>query len=253
MNIDERIASLVASTARGTAKEQELLRERVIEIGSAITGTSVNTTAPPLVVLETRETAFFKRFSDQKPALCRLYNQDRLSAVLNEVIAWRLAYAMGDPWRQLVPTAVLRKIDGLGGALVRDRRGKNDPAAYLEAASQVMAAGFWDALIGNQDRNTRNYRYESAPKRLALIDHGFVFARPGDPLNPNAAAFFAYRRRQPTGQVLTAHELATIEALVDSGNLHGLRQFLPADRADALETRARTMLQSNVLPTVGTF
>jgi hypothetical protein len=253
MNIDERIANLVVATARGTAKEQELLRERVIEIGSAISDTTVNTTAPPLVVLETRETAFFKRFCDQKAAVCRLYNQDRLDAVLNEVIAWRLAYAMGDPWRQLLPTAVLRKIEGLGGALVRDRAGKNDPAAYVEAESQVMAAGFWDALIGNQDRNTRNYRYEAGPKRLALIDHGFAFARPGDLMNPNAAAFFAYRRRQPTGHVLMPRELSAVEALLDSGNLHGLREFLTVDRADALQARAEKMLQSKVLPAIGAF
>jgi hypothetical protein len=38
---------------RGTAKEQELLCDRVIEIGTAIRNPAVNTTARPLVVLET--------------------------------------------------------------------------------------------------------------------------------------------------------------------------------------------------------
>lgn len=253
LTIDDRIANLVAATARGTAKEQELQREPILEVGVAISDTTVNTSAPPLVVLDTSESAFHKRFCDQRVPLCKLYAQDPIEAVLNEVIAWRLAYALGHPYRQLVPTAVLRKIDGLGGALVRDRKGKNDRAAYLEATGQVMAAGFWDALVGNQDRNTRNYRYQADEKRLGLIDHGFVFARPGDPRNQHADAFLSFRRRQTNGHTLTPRELTVIEVLLDSGDLHGLRGFLPTDRADALEARARGMLTSKLLPAVGAF
>ena len=249
MDIDERIANLVSATAHGTPIEQELMRSGIIAMGVAITG-SAGTSAPPLVVLDTRRRAFFKRFCDQKPNLCRQYKQDRIEAVLNEVTAWRLAFATGDPWRQMLPTAVLRKIENLGGALINEKPGRVNDPALANVMGQVMAAGFWDGLIGNQDRNMRNYRYDADSNSLGLIDHAFAFARPGDPFN--ASAFLAGRRLQ-AGATLAERELEALEALLDSGDLHGLRDCLPTDRADALEDRARRMMNTRLLPGLGAF
>jgi hypothetical protein len=250
MDIDTRIANLVAATAHGTAIEQELLRTEVLAIGPLITP-NVGTSAPPVAFLKTRREAYFKRFCDQVPRLCAHYKQDRMDVPLNEVVAWRLAYAMGAPWDQLVPTAVLRKIDGFGGALINGKPGSVDYNALTEAKAQTKAAGFFDALIGNQDRNARNFRYDTTNKRLGLIDHGFAFARPGDPIN-NGSFFFG-QRRLANEYSLTAAEHAALDALVQSGDLHGLRGFLPVDRVDALEARAQGMLRSGCLPAVGLF
>lgn len=249
MNIDERIANLTSATAHGTPIEQELLRSGIIAMGAAITG-SAGTSAPPLVVLDTRRRAFFKRFCDQKANLCRQYGHDRVEAPVNEVIAWRLAFAMGDPWRQMLATAVLRKINDLGGALINEKPGKVNDAALANVMNQVVAAGFWDALIGNQDRNMRNYRYDADSNSLGLIDHAFAFARPGDLFNSSA---FLAGRRLHAGPTLIPKELEALESMLDSGDLHGLRDFLPADRADALEDRARGMLNRRVLPAPGAF
>lgn len=246
MNLTDRIANLNAATAHGTLIEQQLLYDEVIEVGTAVTG-SPGSSAPLLVVLESRRTAFFKRFCDQNRTLCAQYGHHPFEIPVNEVTAWRLASAMGDPWRQLLPTAVLRVIDNNGGALINDKLGKVDNAVFTEAASQISAAAFWDALIGNQDRNMRNFRYDSLHKRLGLIDHGFVFARPGDPIN-RSSYFLAQRRRQ--GPVtISPREEEVLEELLAS-DLHRLREFLAAERANALAARAQSMLRTRCLPSV---
>lgn len=251
MNIDERIANLVAATIRSTPIEQELLREDIIAMAPVMTA-NPGATAPLVVILDTRRVAYFKRFRDQNPNLCQQYRHDRVDVPLNEVTAWRLAWAMGDPWRQLLPTAVVRRIDGSGGALINQKDGTPDPDAFTDAAGQVMAAALFDALIGNQDRNLLNFRYDATSTRLGLIDHGFAFARPGDFVN--GSAFVAARRLAPApAGVITDREERALEALLQSGDLHGLRRFLTANRADALEERARRMLGRRCLLGVGDF
>lgn len=250
LDLDTRIANLVAATARGTVIEQEMLRTGVLAMGVPLTA-NPGTSKPQTVILETRRTTYFKRFRDQVPRLYQAYKQDRYAPPLNEVVAWRLAHAMGDPWDQLVPTAVLRKIDGLGGALVNHKDGIVDYHVLQQAKRQVAAAAFWDALIGNQDRNMRNFRYDADAKRLGLIDHGFCFARPGDPIN--GGSFFLEQRRRDNQVGLLQTELSAIEQLLDTGDAHGLRAFLPADRVDALEERARVMYAKRCLPLPGAF
>jgi hypothetical protein len=250
VDVDERIANLMAAARPENPIEQELLTGGIIEIGQAITST-VGTSAPPLVILDTRRAAFFKRFCDQKPNICSHYGHDRMDVPLNEAAAWRLAYALGDPWRQLLPTAVLRQIEGRGGVLINEKHGAVDNRVFTEAQSQVNAAGFWDALIGNQDRNARNYRYDNTTRRLGLIDHGFVFGRHGDP--QNASMFLAVRRSAPGGASVTPSERTALESLLSSGDLHGLRGFVPRGRADAVEARASSMLSRGLLPAVGAF
>jgi hypothetical protein len=249
MDINMRIANLVAATATGVAIEQELLHSRVLAIAPALTQTP-GATAPLLVVLESRRSAFFKRYRDQSARACAHYGHERLGVPLNEVIAWRLACALGAPWSQLVPASVLRVIDNAGGALTNDRKGKADLAVLDDASAQVKAAGFWDALVGNQDRHMNNFRYIAARRSLGLIDHGYSFARPGDILN---ASFFSAHRRSKNEHSLLLNERAALTELVDSGDLHGLRGYLPTDRADALEGRAHRMLQSGCLPLPGAF
>lgn len=247
MDIQERINNLMAATVVGTAVEQDLLRAGVITMGTALTATG-GTSAPPLVILDTRRTAFFKRFRDQRPNICAQYGHAPYDVPLNEVAAWRLAFAMGDPWRQLVPTAVFRKINDAGGALINDRKAKADLRVFTEAGGQVAAAGFWDSLIGQQDRNTQNFRFDRSTRTLALIDHGFSFARPGDICN---STIFAAARHQSLPD-LSPEERAALASL-DSEDLHGLRGFIAPERAAALESRAAEMLRTGRVLVPGNF
>jgi hypothetical protein len=54
-----------------------------------------------------------------KATIAATCQQDRSEANVHEVVAWRLANALGNPWDQLVPTAVLRTFDDIGPGAFR--------------------------------------------------------------------------------------------------------------------------------------
>ncbi|MGA9874255.1 MAG: hypothetical protein WBQ21_00415 [Solirubrobacteraceae bacterium] len=202
-------------------------------------------------MLDSRRKAIFKPFAGQHPNACANYQQDPFEAVAHEVMAWRLAHALGGPWDQLIPAAVLRDIQGPGpGVLINWRRGSPDPVVFEQAGAQVSAAAFWDALIGQQDRHATNFRYDAEARRLALIDNSFAFARPSD--LHNQSLFLAYRRSSHM-TILKEHEITALEQILDSDDLLGLRLFLAEDRANAFEARARGMLERKMLPLPGDF
>jgi hypothetical protein len=250
MSLQGRINNLQQATATGSPLEHLLLNDKVLTIaknGTANAGVS----STYLVILESRRQAIFKPFGGQHPNACVNYQQDAFEAVTHEVVAWRLAHALGSPWDQLVPTAVLRGIDGAGpGVLINWRRGSPDPAVFDGARAQACAAGFWDALIGQQDRHATNFRYDAEARRLALIDNSFAFARPND--LHNQSLFLAYRRSQHMTK-LSQREIQAVEAILESDDLLGLRLFLADDRAEALESRAKGMRTRKMLPLPGDF
>ncbi len=227
-----------------------MLGDRVLTI--AVNGTrNPGASTTYLVVLESRRQAIFKPFDGQHPNGCANYQQDPFEAVVHEVAAWRLAHALGAPWDQLIPTAVLRGLADVGpGVLINWRRGSPDPAVFEQANAQVCAGAFWDALIGQQDRHANNFRYDAEARRLALIDNAFAFARPTDLYNQSL--LLAYRRSVHMA-TLREREIVALEAILDSDDLLGLRRFIAEDRADALESRARRMLERKLLPLSGDF
>lgn len=248
--LQDRVNRLQAATVDGPALEQLMLREPVLSVAA-------NATRHPgasqtfVVVFESRRQAILKPFGRQNPNACSNYNQDMDESLTHEVVAWRLAHALGDPFDQLLPTAVLRDVPGAGpGVLVNFRDGGPNPAVFVEAPGQAHAAAFWDALIGQQDRHGANFRYDPTARRLAAIDSAFAFARPGDFIN-NGSLFIEYRHRT-SGDMLVSEEKDTLQDLLDH-NLHGVREFLAPDRADALQARAERMLASGLLPASGEF
>lgn len=248
--LQERINALQAATANGSPLEHVMLHEPVLD-------TSPNGTSNPgasmtyVVVFQSRRQAILKPFDGQNPSVCANFQQDRFAAITHEVAAWRLAYALGGHWEQLIPTAVLRNMDEQGpGVLVNWRDGSPDSDVFNEARAQVHAAAFWDALIGQQDRHASNFRYDHNSRRLALIDNAFTFARPND-LN-NGSVFLA-RRRSEHASSLTTQEKDALETVLNSSDLLGMRRFIAEDRAEALEARANKILACGMLPLPGDF
>lgn len=196
--LQERVDRLQDAAAHGTSLERLMLHDGIL-------AASPNGTRHPgasttyLVVFESRRQAIFKPFGGQQPNACANFGQDRFEVVLHEVTAWRLAHALGEPWEQLVPAAVLRHLDGIGPG--------------------------------------------------ALIDHGFAFAQPGDLLNDS---LFLARRRSANASVLGERERVALEALLGE-DLFGLPGFIAAERVDAIEQRARWMLERRLLPLPGEF
>jgi hypothetical protein len=84
---------------------------------------------------------------------------------------------------RMVPVAVLRRVDGKEGALVRwvsdaltEQELRDQRRPQTEAMSrQRYVMELFDALIDNIDRNTGNSLYALEGGRLYLIDHGRSF------------------------------------------------------------------------------
>lgn len=127
-----------------------MLSSKVVSAGWHLTA-HPGSSHPIAVSLESRKSRFFKSFVGQSVTMCAHYKQDPFEVPLNEVIAWRLAHAMGPPWMQMVPTAVLRKINGKGGALINQRHGPPDPTSLPGSAR----AGGRRRVLGRRDRQPR--------------------------------------------------------------------------------------------------
>lgn len=248
-SLQERVNRLQAATANGPALEQAMLREPIISVALNGTG-NPGASRTYVVVYESRRQAILKPFGGQNPNACAYYKQNGLECLTHEVVAWRLAHSLGEPFDQLLPTAVMRDVPGAGpGVLVNFRDGSPNHAVFYDAPAQVHAVAFWDALIGQQDRHAGNFRYDANSRRLAAIDSAFAFARPGDILH---GALFVEHRLGEHGNALAPDEVEALERLRDE-DYFGLLTFLAPDRAQAFAARTERMLNGGVLLGPGDF
>ena len=197
---------------------------------------------------------------------------------IHEVAAWWLARELGGPWSELVAPAVwfdpvgtsdIRLCGpvslGMGGSALLPPPGSGFDQLISDAA-------FFDALIGSQDRHDQNLR-AALPPQLGLIDHGYAFARRGDPHNNYETAGFFLRLRfgqrhfaprlgpeldysgvGALSPALTAHEQAAIAKLqADRVDLLGVAQILSEERADALRGRVDRMASAGEVLREGDF
>jgi hypothetical protein len=212
---------------------------------------------------------YFKPLSGVRRTAAHLYGHDNpVDVGIHEVAAWWLARELGPPWSQLVaPTVWFDPPDaediGSCGPVILGMGGYASlPQPGVGFDRLISDAAFFDAVIGAQDRHDHNLRAEMPP-RLALIDHGYAFARTGDWHNPyEAAGLFLKIRfgerhfRVPDGPALDysgvgplspalgAHEQAAIGRLAADRDLLGVAQLLSDDRAQALRDRVARMAGS---------
>jgi len=188
--------------------------------------------------------AYFKPIDGIDQETAEDYGHDEPWQSIHEAAAWQTARALGPEWERLVPPCVLTVHDGSLGSLAAGRPGSVSGPMHVPD-SDVHAAAFFDTVIGQQDRHGSNYLTANGGSDLYLIDHGFAFARPDDPVN--LSIFQA--RRAATSPELTTYELDRLVILLRAPDLHGLRPMLAPDRAAALEDRARLMLVTGrILP-----
>lgn len=187
--------------------------------------------------------AYHKPFDGLDEEASEDYGHDGPLQPVHEVAAWALARELGGPWDELVPPCVLREIDGRLGSLSMGVPGNVTNPLPVVPEERILAAGFFDALIGQQDRHGGNLLVDK--DRLYLIDHGFAFARTGDGYNLQ----LLQQRRVFHAPQLTDGERGALHRLVGSPDLLGVAPLLQGDRADALRARAEIMLASGrVLP-----
>jgi hypothetical protein len=247
---------------------------------SATAGPNVNSVFSGVTEYQGRKSRlFFKPLFGVDLTTAHAYGQESLIDVgVHEVASWRLARELGSPWQELATPAIW--FDPPGGIDIR----ASGPvllgmggSAHLPQPGDgfddlVSDAAFFDALIGSQDRHHENLR-AGLPPSLALIDHGFTFARPLDFHNtyPTAGFFQRFRWGQrrfvlPHGPILDyrgvgalspalrVHEQEAIERLLDDSlGLLALAEILPDDRAVALRRRAQRMFRTKEILLVADF
>lgn len=203
------------------------------------------------VKLEDGTECFHKPIYGTDATVCFSYGQDPDEPSIHEVAAWRLASGLGAPASDLVAPCVLRTVgDAVGALSLRFDGADADRDDFEDIAAQVYFAGFFDALVGQQDRHLGNVRHAIEAGRLGLFDHGFAFARPGDLLN--ASELLGWRRLEGV-LGLRDDEIAALDTLLGSTDLLGVATVLSAERIDALEIRARRMQASGRVLKEGEF
>jgi hypothetical protein len=248
MALQDQVDALLAQQG-GNPLEDELLNAPVQVYGAMTSSPGANTTFG--VWLESGIQAFHKPFSGVNVATAMAYGHHPDQVPINECAAWRLAAGLGSPLGQVVTPCVLWSYHGEPGSLSRRLEGVNKTTEPLGAApDQCRAAAFFDCLIAQQDRHLGNLRWDVANRRLGLYDHGYSFAASGDYLNDTV--FLAWRRAQGA-QGLEQWELDALDQVLIDPGLLGLREILLPARADALESRARSMRQSEELLAPGDF
>jgi hypothetical protein len=182
-----------------------------------------------------------------KQALVR-YDHTPVSTTIAECAAWQLAKQLGVPWSELVVPTVMKfprhpetNAAMVGAASVFRGGGVGKRGFYAAIPDQVSAAAFFDALIGQQDRNTGNVLWYEERQVIYLIDHSFSFARAG--ANHGASDLVQWRWGHGS-RGLTKGETDSLAKLLESPDLLTLRRFLDPERAEALETRARRMQET---------
>jgi len=211
----------------------------------------INTTF--YVELEGGVVAFHKPHEGIVPRLARDYGHSLDTPPICECAAWQLAKQLGPPFDRLVAVTVYRALgppyddpaSWREGSLALEHEGAafKGSAVKRDVPDDALAAGFFDALIGNQDRHAGQFRYDEANQRLGLLDHGFSF--PVEGALCRGAYFQDFRRRaQPQ---LTDHERELLAALIADADLFGLAGVLELDRAERLRWRAQRMLDLGVV------
>ena len=110
------------------------------------------------------------------------YGTTSLSAATNEVNAYRLAEALGDEYKDLVPETSFTVYNGEVGTIQRDavefRSHVEESFAGEERLKEdYRRAAIFDFVSGNLDRHRNNFLYSESngEKRIVLIDNSFTF------------------------------------------------------------------------------
>lgn len=220
-----------------------------------------NTNITTEVILRSGKTAFHKPFAGGGDDVADSYGHYAYDLPLHEIAAWRLAAGMGPPWDSMVPTTVLRRLVGDHGALLAGMDGV--AGISIEASTSgtaiVHAAAFFDAVIGQQDRHPGNYLVPTSSPTLvfgdslALIDHGFAFATPGDLTNYSWFLDLVHNHGDSGQAALTDAEVGVCDRILADRTLFGIRGGIEDYRADTLHSRVSRMRASRRLLESGQY
>ncbi|HEX8741708.1 MAG TPA: hypothetical protein VF712_01110 [Thermoleophilaceae bacterium] len=193
--------------------------------------------------------AYHKRHDSLHTANVHAFGHDVNGPPLHECAAWHFAKALGPRYERLLPTTVYRRIEGRWGSLAAELPGtKPGRPAFVHAVDQVNDAGFFDVLIGQQDRHGNNFLWDAEGGRLGLFDHGFAFPAVGAEHRVRSAVLRNQRRWKQ--MKLTDEEVELIERVLGSGDLLGITPLLEPERADEMTRRLESLGEHRMIPRV---
>jgi hypothetical protein len=245
MDIDPQIAAVKAAQAT-LPIERTMLTEPFSGPPAPTSSPGINTTKQ--LVLASGDVVFHKPFSGVHIANALAYGQTDETPPLHDAVAWRLAVALGPPWRDLVAPCVLRDYTGDDGALSLRAPGWPGDMAPTQNPTWCFPAAFFDSLIAQQDRHPGNWRWDGS--KLTLIDHGYAFALHGQILNHTDLVL---ARQGHGGAGLVREERDALNRLLGDSGLLGVATFLVDDRTRALAERAQRMLAQDEILAAGEF
>lgn len=204
-----------------------------------------------LVVFQDGSCAYHKRHDKLNSVNVYDFGHDRNTPPLHECAAWHFAKALGPRYERLLPVTAYRQIDGEWGSLAAALPGVKPAAgAFTGAPDQVNDAGFFDVLIGQQDRHLNNFLWDVGSGRLGLFDHGFAFPAVGH--RHRVRSWQLQRQRRFKQMKITNDEAALIERGLASGDLLGIEPLLESERADEMKRRLWRLLEPpRLIPKAG--
>lgn len=187
--------------------------------------------------------AAFKPIEGVEPSAAG-YGHTALSVILNDYSGWLVALGLGseDLLRGVVITTCPEAGVGIG-SMQTWLEGQPSGTGW-ENASQLRAAGLFDSVIGQQDRNGENFVYDDALDELGLFDQSFSFSLPGHA--QSASAILVSLHAQGTAQ-LDQTLIDSLDRLGASSQRAALQQILPPDRYARMEARIALMRQRGEL------
>ncbi|MGH2713278.1 MAG: hypothetical protein ACRDM7_05230 [Thermoleophilaceae bacterium] len=238
---------------QGSHPIERALLEGAIEVYEPHQTATAGCNSTFYVEIEPDLVAFHKPHDGIVPRIARDYGHSLDTPAVCECAAWQLAKSLGEPYDRLVAVTVYRAAGPPDedpkswsyGSLALKHEGVSFRGARVtrEARDDALAAGFLDALIGNQDRHAGQFRWDDVNGRLGLLDHGFSFPVEGSLCR---GAYFQQFRRRKHPQITDA-ERELLGRLLDDGELFGLAGILEPDRAERLRWRAQRMLDLGVV------
>ncbi len=243
MSQQDRVNALLA--LQGQHSVEDYLLHGDFDVGAA----SIGNTNEAFEVTDAntgRVVGVFKPRDGISLNVAQMYRQTRNSVLIAECVAWQVARLLGPPFSEIVAPCVLRKLDGRNGALAQWREGAApDNDCFLRRPDQCLTAGLLDSIIGQQDRNDTNYLWDPAAEELALIDHGFAFARGGD--TQNTSLFHKWRWDRGDRELANEEQDAVRAFASATAGLSAIEQSLEPARAEAFRARVESLRDANRL------
>jgi hypothetical protein len=178
------------------------------------------------------------------------YGHTALSVILNDYAAWLVACGLGQ--ESLVRGVVIATCPepGVGiGSLQTWLEGDPSGAGWDQAA-QLRAAGLFDAVIGQQDRNGTNFVYDDADGSLGLFDQSFTFPLVGHQVG---ASEILARLHADDAAELDDDLLKALDGFEGAEERAALQQILAPDRYARMEARIALMRERGKLLQPGEY